>query len=337
MKEAMFYETLSEGSVRCALCNHHCKIKDGKRGLCGVRENHDGRLYSLVYGKMVAEHIDPIEKKPLFHFFPGSAAYSIGTMGCNFRCTYCQNFEISQYPRENGAKIIGESVTSEEIVSAAKAGGCQSIAYTYTEPTIFYEFAYDTAVLAQKEGIRNVFVSNGYMSKEAAKHLAPYLDAINIDLKSFTETFYKEICGARLEPVLETIQLMRDLGVWVEVTNLIIPDLNDAQDNLQAIARFLKGVGEVIPWHITRFYPAFKLLNPPPTPVQVLRQTRKMGLDQGLRYVYGGNLPGDEDENTYCYNCGAVLIRRRNLSLEQNLVEKGKCPECGKPIDGVGL
>ena len=206
MKEAMFYTSLPEGEIRCTLCNHRCKIKEGKRGICGVRENQGGKLYSLVYGKIVAEHIDPIEKKPLFNFLPGSRAFSIGTVGCNFQCKHCQNFHISQYPHGHRGEVIGQDRTPEEIVAAAKAAGCETIAYTYTEPTIFYEFAYDTALLAQKEGIRNVFISNGYMSGEAVRHIAPYLDAINIDLKAYNDRSYKDLCGARLKPVLKTIQ-----------------------------------------------------------------------------------------------------------------------------------
>jgi len=212
MKEAMFYEAMSENRVRCNLCSHRCKIHEGKRGICGVRENRNGALYSLVYGKIIAEHIDPIEKKPLFNFLPGSKAFSIGTVGCNFHCKHCQNFDISQYPHAHGGKIVGQDRTPEQIVASAKAAGCETIAYTYTEPTIFYEFAYDTAILAQKEGITNVFVSNGFMSPEAAREIGPYLDGINVDIKAFTNNFYKEICGARLKPVLETVQLMKELG-----------------------------------------------------------------------------------------------------------------------------
>lgn len=195
MKEAMFYEAMSENRVHCNLCSHRCKIHEGKGGICGVRENRNGALYSLVYGKIIAEHVDPIEKKPLFHFLPGSRAFSVGTVGCNFHCKHCQNSDISQYPHEHGGRIIGQDRTPEQIVASAKADGCETIAYTYTEPTIFYEFAYDTAILAQKEGIKNVFVSNGYMSSEAAREIGPYLDGINIDIKSFTNNFYKEICG----------------------------------------------------------------------------------------------------------------------------------------------
>ncbi len=337
MKEAMFYVSLPEGAVRCNLCNHRCKIKEGKRGICAVRENRDGKLYSLVYGKIIAEHIDPIEKKPLFNFLPGSKAFSIGTVGCNFHCKHCQNFDISQYPQEHRGEIIGQDRAPEEIVAAAKAAGCETIAYTYTEPTIFYEFAYDTAVLAQKKGIKNVFVSNGYMSSEAARRLAPYLDAINIDLKAFNDKSYKEVCGARLKPVLKTIQLMKELGAWVEVTTLIIPGLNDGDKELREIARFVKSAGPEVPWHVTQFYPAYKMLDQPPTPVATLRRAREIGMEEGLRYVYEGNVPGEGGENTYCYACKAVLIERYGFQLIRNRIDAGNCPECGAKIDGVGL
>jgi pyruvate formate lyase activating enzyme len=337
MKEAMFYAPISDGEVRCNLCSHRCKIKEGKRGICAVRENQGGKLYNLVYGKIVAEHIDPIEKKPLFNFLPGSRAFSIGTVGCNFHCKHCQNFDISQYPHEHGGEIIGQERTPEQIVAAAKTAGCETIAYTYTEPTVFYEFAYDTALLAHDEGIKNVFVSNGYLSNEAAHQIAPYLDAMNVDLKAFTNKFYKTVCGARLKPVLQTIQLMKELGVWVEVTTLIIPGLNDGDQELRDIARFVKNVGPEMPWHVTQFYPAYKLLDASPTPVATLRRARKIGMEAGLRYVYEGNIPGEGGENTYCYACGALLIERHGFELLQDRRQEGKCPACGTTLDGVGM
>ena len=337
MKESMLYEARAENKVHCNLCNHRCSIREGKRGICGVRENREGTLYTLVYGKVVAEHIDPIEKKPLFNFLPGSKTFSIGTVGCNFHCKHCQNFDISQYPHAHEGSIIGESLTPEQIVERANATGCESIAYTYTEPTIFYEFAYDTAVLANRKGIKNVFVSNGYMSVEAAREIAPYLDAINIDLKAFTDKFYKETCGASLSPVLETIQLMKTLAVWVEVTTLIIPGLNDGELELREMARFVKSVGCDVPWHITAFYPTYKLTNLPSTPVATLRHAREIGLAEGLRYVYIGNVPAEKGENTFCYGCGSVVIERSGLSFIRNRLQDGKCSQCGEAIDGVGL
>jgi len=337
MKEAMFYEAMPDNTVRCNLCNHRCKIRDGKSGICGVRENRGGKLMSLVYGKVIAEHIDPIEKKPLFHFLPGSKAFSIGTVGCNFRCKFCQNFDISQYPREHGGEIIGRDRTPAHILASTRESGCETIAYTYTEPTIFYEFAMDTAVLAREAGIKNVFVSNGYMSPEAARHIAPYLDAANIDIKAFTDTFYKTMCGARLEPVLETIRLLKALGVWVETTTLIIPGLNDGDEELRNIARFIKGVGAEIPWHVTQFYPTYELLDKPRTPVATLRRARDIGKEEGLHYVYEGNVPGEGGENTYCHSCGALLIERYGLELIRNRLQNGTCPECGSVIKGVGM
>ena len=336
MIEAMLYNRMAENKVYCHLCNQRCKIHEGKKGICGVRENRGGRLFSLIYGKIAAGHIDPIEKKPLFHFLPGASAFSIGTMGCNFRCKHCQNFDISQYPHEGIGEIIGKNRTPEQIVAAAKAAGCETIAYTYTEPTIFYEFAFDTSILAHKEGIKNIFVSNGYMSTEAARQIAPYLDAINIDLKAFTNNFYREICGADLKPVLQTIQLMKDLGVWVEVTTLIIPDLNDGDQELRDIARFMKSIGIDIPWHVTQFYPAYKMRDRPPTPEATLRRAREIGLEEGLRYVYEGNVLSEEGEKTFCYACGAVVIER-SVSLIQNRLIDGTCPKCGTTINGVGM
>ena len=336
MKEAMFYENI-DGKVRCHLCNHHCVIKDGKRGICAVRQNHNGRLYSLVYGKSVAVGIDPIEKKPFFNFYPGTSSYSIATVGCNFHCLHCQNWEISQMPRGKGGKIVGDELEPERIVSEAMRSGCESIAYTYTEPTIFFEYAYATAKLAHQKAIKNIFVTNGYTSSEAIKEIAPFLDAANVDLKSFDEDFYHEICGAKLQPVLDSIRLYKDLGVWVEVTTLIIPGYNDDEIQLKEIAEFIKGVGDEIPWHITAFYPAYKLLDVPPTPVESLRKAREIGLNAGLRYVYEGNIPGEGGESTYCSNCGELLIERRGYYIKRNELVDGRCPKCKAKMAGVGL
>jgi pyruvate formate lyase activating enzyme len=335
MKEAMFYERLEEDAVRCHLCPHECKIKESRRGICGVRENQEGVLYSLVYGKVVAEAIDPIEKKPLFQFYPGSTAYSLATVGCNFRCRNCQNYDISQMPRDK-KRIMGEEKTPEEIVEIAKRYDCRSIAYTYVEPTIFFEFAYDIAKLAHKAGICNVFVSNGYTTEEAIRTLAPYLDAINVDLKSLSEELYHTNCGGHVQPVLDAIKLYKRLGVWIEVTTLVIPTLNDTEEEFRGIAEFIKGVGVDIPWHISQFYPSYKLMDLPRTPVSTLRTARDIGLEVGLRYVYEGNVPGEGGENTCCYNCGTLLIGRYGFQvLENNLTEDAKCPNCGTQIDGV--
>ncbi|MEK6692418.1 MAG: AmmeMemoRadiSam system radical SAM enzyme [Nitrospirota bacterium] len=338
MKEAMLYERLEKGDVRCILCGHRCLIKDGKRGICGVRESKGGTLYTLVYGKVIARHIDPIEKKPLFHFHPGSTSYSIATVGCNLRCTHCQNYEISQYPKERYDIVIpGEDTTPEEMVGLAKSTGCLSISYTYTEPTIFFEFAYDTARLAKEKGIKNVFVSNGYTSPDATKMIAPYLDANNIDLKSFRDEHYRKVCGGKLQPVLDTIRLMKESGVWVEVTTLIIPTYNDSEEELRNIAEFIKSVSIDIPWHVTQFYPTYKLLDQPRTPIGTLRRAREIGLEAGLRYVYEGNVPGEGGESTYCYNCGKILIDRYDYIIKGNYIKDSKCPDCGSVIGGVGL
>jgi pyruvate formate lyase activating enzyme len=336
MKEAMFYEKLENNIVKCNLCNHRCpRIADTKRGICGVRENRKGKLYTLVYGRVVARNIDPIEKKPLFQFLPGTLSYSIATVGCNFRCGNCQNYDISQMPKERGI-IVGQEISPEEIVSAAKRFNCKSIAYTYSEPTIFFEYAYDTAKLAKKEGIKNVFVTNGFITPEALNTIAPYIDAANIDLKSFTDTFYHKNCGAHLQPVLDSIKLHKKLGIWTEITTLIIPTLNDTEQELRQIAEFIKKeAGPETPWHITAFHPTYKLIDLPPTTVPILQKAREIGLEAGLRYVYEGNVPGENGENTYCYNCQKILIHRFGYRILKNHIKNSTCPYCGTRIDGV--
>ena len=328
------YEKLKGTDVRCHLCAHNCIINSGKRGICAVRENREGILYSLVYGKLISTNIDPIEKKPLFHFLPGSSSLSIATAGCNFRCQHCQNYEISQLPRERTFDIPGTDMTPEEVVNAALRNNCQSISYTYTEPTIFFEFAYDCARLAHEKGIRNVFVSNGYTGAEAVRLIAPYLDANNIDLKG-SDTFYKKICKARLEPVKQTIRLMKELGVWVEVTTLVIPGHNDSDKDLTDIAEFIVSVDPSVPWHVSRFYPTYLLTDKPPTPVKTLKRALDIGYQKGLHYIYAGNVPGGGEENTRCPSCKAVLIERYGFQILQNRIQDDKCPECKFHIDGV--
>ncbi len=331
----MFYERLEDKLVNCNLCSHRCrKIADSKKGICGVRENRDGKLYSLVYGKAVARSVDPIEKKPLFNFLPGSRSYSIATVGCNFRCDNCQNYDISQMPKERGI-IVGQEVSPEEIVSAAKRHKCESISYTYTEPTVFFEYAYDTAKHAKKEGIKNVFVTNGYITPEALKEISPYLDAANIDLKSFSDDFYRKNCGARLKPVLDSIRLYKSMGIWTEITTLIIPTLNDSEEELRRIAEFISEVGKDTPWHISQFYPTYKLIDLPRTPVATLRKAREIGLEAGLKYVYEGNVPGENGENTYCPNCGKMLIHRFGYHIDENKIKNSVCTYCGTKIEGV--
>ncbi len=336
MKEAMLWRPGKEKNVKCYLCSHHCLIKPSKRGICGVRENQDGVLYSLVYGKTIAKHVDPIEKKPLYHFLPGSFSYSIATVGCNLKCLFCQNADISQMPRDYN-KIMGEEFLPDEVVKQAKATRCRTIAYTYTEPTIFFEYAYETSLLASQDGLKNLFITNGYMTEDALEAIHPHLHAANVDLKAFNNEYYKKICGAKLKPVLESIRTMKKLGVWIEITTLLIPTLNDSESELKDLAQFILDVGPEVPWHISRFYPTYRLTDVAPTPVKSIRKAREIGLKVGLRYVYSGNVPGDEGENTFCYNCGHLLIQRVGYSIAKNEIADSKCPQCGSKIDGVGL
>ncbi len=336
MKEAMFFNKLDDTKVQCNLCRHRCVIENGKKGICRVRENRDGTLYSLVYRKLISENIDPIEKKPFFHFHPGSTAFSVATVGCNFRCMNCQNYEISQLPRDFN-QIMGKDVSPETIVDNALQYQCKSIAYTYTEPTIFFEYAYETAVIATAKSIKNVFVTNGYTTREALATIKPYLHAANVDLKSFSEETYKKICGAKLEQVLDCIRSYKEMGIWIEITTLIIPEINDSDAELRKIAGFIKDVGPEIPWHVSRFYPQYRLVEKPPTPIDTLRRAREIGLEAGLRYVYEGNVPGEEGGNTYCYHCKKLLIKRYGYQIMENNIIHGKCPGCNTPIDGVGM
>lgn len=330
----MFYEKIGEKEIRCYLCPHRCKIPSGKRGICGVRENREGTLYTLVYGKVISWAVDPIEKKPLYHFYPGKTAFSIATVGCNFRCLHCQNYSISQLSK-GGEGISGEDISPKKIIGLAKQKKAKIIAYTYTEPIIFFEYAYDTCRLAKKEGIKNVFVTNGYIEEEPLREIAPYMDAANVDLKSMREEFYHKICGAHLSPVLKTLKLMKELGVWVEITTLIIPTLNDSKEEQKEIADFIVSLGKETPWHISRFYPAHRLANLPPTPVETLHQARRIGLKAGLKYVYVGNIPGDEGENTYCPNCRRIIINRSGYRIGKIKIKRGRCEFCGFPIEGM--
>jgi len=334
MKQAMFQEAREGNKVQCSLCCHHCLISPGKRGICAVRENRDGTLYSLVYDKVIAQNIDPIEKKPLFHFQPGSMSYSIATPGCNFRCRHCQNADISQLPHDHGGVVLGEEVSPSAIVAAALKTRCKSISYTYTEPTIYFELAYETALLAVEAGLKNVFVTNGYITPDALGVIRPYLHAANIDLKGFTDDFYKNICGARLQPVLDAIRLYKEFGIWIEITTLVIPGHNDSDEELRDIARFIRSVGEEIPWHVTRFHPTYKLTDQPRTPLATLKRAQQIGFEAGLRYVYEGNIPG-EGENTVCWSCKKSLVKRIGFSVEENKVKEGKCSYCSAVIDGV--
>jgi pyruvate formate lyase activating enzyme len=329
-KEAMLYERLEDQRVQCALCAHRCKIKPGDKGICEVREDTGGTLYTLVYADAIAVHVDPIEKKPLFNFLPGTRSFSIATVGCNFRCRFCQNADISQAPRD-GMPLRGEEFLPEQVVAGARDYGCESIAYTYTEPTIFFEYAYDTAQLATAVGIKNVFVTNGYMTLEALETIQPYLDAANIDLKSFDDGFYRRVCGARLQPVLDTIEAMHERGIWVEVTTLLVTGLNDSDEELAQIAQFLAGLDLDIPWHVSRFTPRYQMLDRPVTPVERIHRAMEIGREAGLRYVYAGNLRGDAAENTVCPSCGAVAIGRFGYEITLNL-QGHRCASCGHEL-----
>jgi len=333
MEEAKWYNKLSDQRVRCDLCNHRCVISDGECGLCGVRVNNNGSLYSLVYGKVIASHVDPIEKKPLFHFYPGSYSFSIATLGCNFKCTHCQNSDISQMPAEYGI-IKGQDMPAEIIVKNAEKNRCVSISYTYTEPTIFMEYAIDVAKIAKEKGLKNVFVTNGYMTNNVLKDVYQYIDAVNVDLKGFTEEHYQRICEARLNPVLESIKLMKELGIWVEITTLLIPTLNDSDEELKKLAEFIFSLGAETPWHISRYYPTYKMTDIPATPVRSVINARQIGLDVGLRYVYTGNIPGDNGENTFCHKCGKILIQRYSYNIGIINVKDSKCIFCNASIDG---
>ena len=336
MKEAVLWG--GEGDkVRCSLCSHRCLIAEGKTGICAVRQNRKGVLYSLVYGKIIAANIDPIEKKPFHNFLPGSLAYSIATVGCNFRCKNCQNSDISQAPQE-GRGIPGTYTEPEEVVADAKATGCRSIAYTYTEPTIFFEYAFDVSKLAKKEKIYNVYVSNGFMTEELLDYSKGYIDAANIDLKAFSDKFYREMCGARLEPVLSTLKKMKKQGVWVEITTLLIPGYNDSKEELKQIAEFIKNeLGKETPWHISRFHPDYKLMDIDQTAPESIKEARDIGIEAGLKYVYSGNLPGDKGENTFCPKCNVTLIERNGYFIGKNRIKNGRCPECREKIDGIWI
>ncbi len=333
MHEALLYDR--EGTrARCRLCPHRCVIVDGACGICGVRENRGGTLHTLVYGRPCALNPDPIEKKPLYHFLPGTRSYSIATVGCNMRCMHCQNWEISQSPKEGD--VYGRDMPPEAVVDSAVESGCESIAYTYTEPTVFMEYALDTAKMALDRGLRNVFVSNGYMTSEALDLISPYLHGDNVDLKSFSDKFYRETCGATLEPVLETLKGLVSRGIWVEVTTLIIPTLNDSPDELKQIAEFIAGeLGEHVPWHVSRFHPDYKLDGLSATDVKVVETAVGIGKDAGLKHVYAGNVPHGDYENTYCPECGALVIERHGFTVTSVKLDDGKCPSCGAEVEGV--
>ncbi|MCD4739844.1 AmmeMemoRadiSam system radical SAM enzyme [archaeon] len=328
MKEALLWEP-HDNVIHCKLCRHGCMISEGKRGLCRVRENHDGKLYALTYGKPCSANPDPVEKKPLFHFLPGSQTFSIATPGCNFRCLHCQNSSISQVGPEQVPAI---ALPPESVIDQAKRTHCESIAYTYTEPTVFFEYAKDISELAHKQCLKNIFVSNGYMSPEMIKSYGT-LDAANIDIKG-NERFYKEVCGAKLEGVLDSIKRLHKQNVHLELTNLLIPSYNDDTDSIKQIVEFIASLDTSIPLHFSAFYPAYKLLDAKPTPRNTLVKARENALENGLKYVYCGNTyAGDPYENTYCPNCKELLIERHGYNIIKNTLSDAKCPNCRTSIN----
>ena len=332
-KEAMLYEKLEKAEVRCLLCNHNCTIKPSKFGICGMRENMDGVLCTYAYGRVIAANVDPVEKKPLYHFLPGTSSYSIATAGCNFQCAFCQNWQISQTSRKKDKSLSGYELFPEDAVENAIKNGCKSISYTYTEPTIFFEYAMDIARIAREKGILNVFVTNGFMSLKALDIIRPYLDACNVDLKSFSDKFYRKICKGRLQPVLDSIAYMHEIGIWVEVTTLVVPGANDSEDELSSIAEFIAGVDTGIPWHISRFHPDYKFTKTGPTPLETLEKAASIGQKAGLHFVYIGNVPGDKD--TICPKCKRVLISRRGYYISRPEIKHGTCAFCNTTIPGV--
>jgi len=340
MLEARLYDKLDNQLVRCRVCSHRCVDKPGNKGICQVRENRDGTQYSLVYGLATSAAVDPIEKKPLFHFKPGSSAFSIATAGCNFSCTFCQNADISQMPRDK-RRIEGRELAPEEVVRGALVQHCASIAYTYTEPTIFYEYAYDISVAARAHSIMNVWVSNGFMTSELLDTMTGsdrLIDAANIDLKAYHESFYHEQCGARMQPVLDNLVLLKKRGVWLEVTTLVIPGKNDSEEELRELARFLvRNLGKDTPWHVSRFHPMYRMVDACITPPETLHLAREIGMAEGLDYVYLGNWPGDDGENTYCPSCHKLVVRRVGDQIKQYRIRDGHCAACGNEIAGVGM
>ncbi len=335
IKEAMLYDKLDDSKVQCNVCSRRCTIVPGKKGFCKVRENRDGTLYTLIYGTVSSEAVDPIEKKPLFHFYPGSMSYSLGTIGCNFRCRHCQNWTISQVGLDQAHSV---EIMPDEAVARALESGSESIAWTYNEPTIWYEYTYDCAKLAKEAGLATVYVTNGYITPEALRKISPYLDAFRVDIKAFTEEFYKDVCSAKLAPVLESAVLAKELGMHVEVINLVIPTLNDSADEIRQLCKWVHdNLGASTPIHFTRFHPHYKMQDLPATPVKTLEMAHDIAKDVGLQYVYVGNVFGHEYESTFCRTCGNLLIKRGLFNVEKyNVTQEGACPDCGEVIPIVG-
>ena len=334
MKEALLYKKLKDRQVQCRNCGHYCVVSPGNRGLCGVRENINGKFYSLVYGKLAVYHIDPIEKKPLYHFLPGTLSLSVATVGCSFNCANCQNYDISQSPKPN-RPIQGQELSPEKLVDMAIKNNLPSISYTYTEPTVFLEYALDIMKLAKKKRIKNVWISNGFMSEKSTAAIIPYLDAANIDLKGFSDEFYAKNCGGGLQPVLRTLKQMKKAGVWVEVTTLAIPIISDSVEMFSGIAKFIKrDLGPETPWHISRFSGniSWKLNDIPDTPIETIERAYRLGKREGLKYVYSGNVPDIPSEDTFCPECAALAISRANYSIHR-YDKNGKCAKCGVSLN----
>ncbi|MCX7727584.1 MAG: AmmeMemoRadiSam system radical SAM enzyme [Chitinispirillaceae bacterium] len=334
-KEALFYRKLKDKKVKCKLCAHNCIISDGSYGFCGVRKNIDGTLYTFNYGNVIAQHIDPIEKKPLYHFLPGSKTYSIALPGCNFKCGFCQNWQISQLRGEKIEKLSEkiETIEPSKIVEEAIISGCKSIAFTYTEPAVFFENMIDISKIALDRGVKCVVVSNGFFGEDSIKELCNYVDAFNIDLKAFSEDFYRKNCKASLKPVLDNLSYIKLKNKWLEITTLLIPGENDKKEELEGAASFIKNLGEDIPWHISKFFPNYNFTNYDSTPLKTLTEALEIGKITGLKYIYLGNVLQNND--TICPNCGKVLIVRIGYSIKSFIVESGKCPNCGVKISGI--
>lgn len=320
-------------TIRCLACSHNCKLGDGKSGICGVRVNHHGELIGLAADIVTALNLDPVEKKPLYHFLPGTKTFSIGGAGCNFHCAFCQNSEISQVnPR---SAVQGRHLTPETLARLAQQNNCPSISYTYNEPSIFFELAYATAGLAKAQGLRNILVSNGFMSPEWLTSMSKRIDAANIDLKSFNDDFYRKLCGGRLQPVLDNLKRIRDLGWWLEVTTLVIPGINDKPEELGRIADFIKSeLGADTPWHISGFHGAWRMADHPSTTLDKLKEAYAIGQAAGLRFVYLGNVSSPHGSATTCPACGATLIQRSGYRVRKHFKD-GFCPKCQQPIPGV--
>jgi pyruvate formate lyase activating enzyme len=332
-REASYWESMDNGWVRCRLCPRECVVPPGERGHCGVRENRNGVYYTLVYGAPVAIHVDPIEKKPFYHFMPGTTAYSIATAGCNLDCKFCQNWQISQALPED---LRSYGLSPQEVVSAALESGAPSIAYTYNEPTIFYEYMLDCARLAHEKGLRNVYHSNGFINEEPLRALCPYLDAANVDLKGMSEEYYHDMTGGSLAPVLRSLKILHDEGVHLEITTLIVPGRNDDPEMIRRQCEWMvANLGPDTPLHFSRFHPEYKLMDLPPTPIETLERARQIALDAGLRYVYVGNVPGHDASDTHCPQCGALLVHRVGYSVSVVGLKDGHCSKCGALIDGV--